>query len=285
MNELFDERLAGFAMLALASLLAGAVNAIAGGGTILTFPVLGAILPADPTRLVTANATSTIGLWPASLVAAWAYRENRDGLPPWARWLVVPSGIGAMLGTLLVLRLPPEWFDTLVPWLILLAAVLFSLQPQVARWVRGGDSTGPPTPPSGEPASAAQAPSARLALACGLQLVVGIYGGYFGAGIGILMLAVLAVLGLGDIHRLNAVKNSLATVVNGVATAVFVAGSCAGGHNVSWPHAGVMAVAGMAGSLGASRLARRLPPVLMRKIVAVIGFGLAGYYFWQQWLG
>ena len=162
--------------LAVASFLAGAVNAVAGGGTILTFPVLGAILPADPAQLVTANATSTIGLWPASVVAAWAYRGNRAGLPPWARWLVVPSGIGAVIGTLLVLQLPPEWFDRLVPWLILLAAVLFSLQPQVARWAQGDDT---PT----QPASTTHTPVTRLALACGLQLLVGIYGGYFGAGI------------------------------------------------------------------------------------------------------
>ncbi|MEX0671044.1 MAG: sulfite exporter TauE/SafE family protein [Pirellulales bacterium] len=267
---------AGFAALAVASFLAGAVNAVAGGGTILTFPVLGAILPADPTQLVTANATSTIGLWPASVVAAWAYRGNRAGLPPWARWLVVPSGIGAVVGTLLVLKLPPEWFDRLVPWLILLAAVLFSLQPRVARWAQGDDATTQPSP-------TAHTPVARLALACGLQLLVGVYGGYFGAGIGILMLAVLSVLGLGDIHRLNAVKNSLGTVVNGVATAVFAAGSLAGSHDVSWPHVSVMAVAGMIGSLGASHLARRLPSTVMRKIVAIIGFGLAGYYFWRQW--
>ena len=267
---------AGFVALAVASFLAGAVNAVAGGGTILTFPVLGAILPAGPAQLVTANATSTIGLWPASVVAAWAYRGNRAGLPPWARWLVVPSGIGAVIGTLLVLQLPPEWFDRLVPWLILLAAVLFSLQPQVARWAQGDDT---PT----QPASTTHTPVTRLALACGLQLLVGIYGGYFGAGIGILMLAVLSVLGLGDIHRLNAVKNSLGTVVNGVATAVFAAGSLAGSHDVSWPHVGVMAGAGMIGSLGASHLARRLPPTVMRRIVAIIGFGLAGYYFLRQW--
>jgi len=116
-----------------------------------------------------------------------------------------------------------------------------------------------------------------------LQLLVGIYGGYFGAGIGILMIAMLGVLGLGDIHRLNAVKNSLATIVNGIATAVFVAGSFLGTHDVSWPHAAVMAVAGMTGSLAASRLAQKLPASTLRQIVAIIGFSLAGYYFWRQW--
>jgi len=262
-----DGSLAGFAVLAAASLLAGAVNAIAGGGTILTFPVLGAILPPDPGRLVTANATSTIGLWPAAAVATWASRGKRADLPPWARWLVVPSFIGGAIGTLLVLRLPPAWFDGLVPWLILLAAVLFAIQPKVTAWAHGGGDASP----------------GRIAAACGLQLLVGLYGGYFGAGIGILMIAMLGLLGLGDIHRLNAVKNSLATIINGIATAVFVAGSFLGSHDVAWPHAAVMAVAGMAGSLAASRLAGKLPAATLRRIVAIIGFALAGYYFVRHW--
>lgn len=262
-----DGGLTGFVVLAAASLLAGAVNAIAGGGTILTFPVLGAILPPDAGRLVTANATSTIGLWPASVVATLVSQGSRAGLPSWARWLVVPSFIGGAIGTMLVLCLPPAWFDGLVPWLILSAAVLFAIQPRVAAWAHGDG----------------EASAGRITVACVLQLLVGIYGGYFGAGIGILMIAMLGVLGLGDIHRLNAVKNSLATVVNGIATAVFVAGSFLGTHDVSWPHAAVMAVAGMTGSLAASRLAQKLPASTLRQIVAIIGFSLAGYYFWRQW--
>jgi uncharacterized membrane protein YfcA len=268
MSGLVDGGPAGLVLLAFASLVAGAVNAIAGGGTILTFPVLTAILPADAARLVTANATSTIGLWPAALVSAWSSRESRAGLPSWARWLVAPSVVGAMIGTLLVLCLPSAWFDGLVPWMILLAAVLFSIQPAVAARAAG---------------RAGEATTSRLLVTCGLQLLVGIYGGYFGAGIGILMLAVLALLGLGDIHRLNAVKNVLATAINGVAAAVFAVGSFVGSHEVAWAHAGVMAVAAMAGSLGASHLARRIPPPVMRKVVAIIGFALAGYYFWRQW--
>ena len=97
--------LPGFAALAVASFLAGGANSIAGGGTILTFPVLGAILPADPARLVTANVTSTIGLWPSSVSASWAYRQERMGQPPWAKWLMVPSALGAIVGTLLLLCL------------------------------------------------------------------------------------------------------------------------------------------------------------------------------------
>jgi uncharacterized membrane protein YfcA len=265
--------LQGLAVLALAALVAGAVNSFAGGGTILTFPVLAAILPDLPGRLVTANATSTIGLWPGAATAAWAYRGERSDLPAWSRWLVVPSVLGAAAGTLLVLALPPAWFDTLVPWLILLAAVLFALQPQLARL--SAAATSPRAAARVQPA----ATPARIAAACGLQFLVGIYGGYFGAGIGILMLAVLAMLGLGDIHRLNGVKNVLGTVVNGVAAAMFAAGSFAGWHAVSWPHAAVMAVASILGSLGASHVARRLPAGLVRRLVALIGFALAAYYF------
>ncbi|MFM7184950.1 MAG: sulfite exporter TauE/SafE family protein [Planctomycetota bacterium] len=264
---LVDPAIAGWAALVVAAFLAGAINALAGGGTILTFPVLSAILPVDPGRMVTANATSTIGLWPASVVAAWVSRESRSGLPAWARWLVIPSFVGGAVGTLLVLCLPPALFDGLVPWLILLAAVLFAVQPQVAAWAHGDAPVSP----------------GRIATACLLQFLVGVYGGYFGAGIGILMIAMLGLLGLGDIHRLNAVKNSLATVVNGIATAVFAGGSLVGGHDVSWPHVAVIAAAGMTGSFAASRLARKLPAATLRKLVAIIGFALAGYYFWRQW--
>jgi len=263
------DALEGHAILAVAALVAGAVNSFAGGGTILTFPVLGAILPDLPGRLVTANATSTIGLWPGAATAAWAYRGERTDLPSWARWLVVPSVAGAIVGTALVLVLPPAWFDALVPWLILLAAVLFAFQPRLSAL-------------GAQPAAARPGPAtapARIATACGLQFLVSVYGGYFGAGIGILMLAVLGMLGLGDIHRLNGAKNVLGMVVNGVAAAVFALGSLAGWHAVSWPHAAVMAVAAIVGSLGASHLARRLPARMVRRCVAMIGFALAAYYF------
>jgi uncharacterized membrane protein YfcA len=269
----------GLLLLVLASFLAGAINSFAGGGTILTFPVLAAILPADPARLVTANVTSTLGLWPSAIAAAWAYRGERAGQPPWARWLILPSVAGAVVGGVLLLVLPPDWFDAVVPWLILLAAVLFSLQPQVAALTtRRPQPRGMPAP-----ASPAGVSGGRLAVAAVLQFLVAVYGGYFGAGIGILMLAVLGALGLGDIHRLNGVKNVLGSVVNGVAAIVFAGGWVLGTHGVSWPHVAVMAVAAILGSLGGSHLARRLPAPLVRRCVAAIGFALAGYYFWHHW--
>ncbi len=279
--------LPGLVVLAVASAAAGAVNSVAGGGTILTFPVLAAILPPDPSRMVVANATSTIGLWPASAVAAWAYRGERTEQPAWVRWMILPSVVGGIVGTLLVLRLPPEWFEAAVPWLILSAAILFSAQPYVVRALQAGRShpVGPSLP-DGQPV-APVGPSLRdgqpvaeqrAYTACLLQFAVAVYGGYFGAGIGILMLAVLGLLGLGDIHRLNGVKNVLGTAINGVAAATFAAGSLSGAHDVSWPLAAVMAVAAMAGSLSASVIARRLPPAAVRRFVAILGFALAAYY-------
>ena len=112
-----------------------------------------------------------------------------------------------------------------------------------------------------------------------LQFGVAVYGGYFGAGIGIVMLAILGSLGLGDIHRLNGVKNVLALIVNGTAASLFAAGSVAGFQDVAWGHAAVMAAAAFAGGLCGSRVALRFPPRAVRRIVAVIGFGLAAYYF------
>lgn len=261
-------------LLAAASAAAAAVNAVAGGGTILTFPVLVAILPDGPGRAVAANATSTIGIWPGAAAAAWAYRGERVTLPAWARWLVVPSVCGAIAGVSLVLWLPPETFAAAVPWLILAAAVLFAAQPWLVRLgVASRDGT------------AGTIASRSVAAACVAQFLVAVYGGYFGAGIGIIMLAVLGMLGLGDIHRLNGVKNVLGTVINGAAAAIFAAGPLAGRHDVSWPCVAVMAVGSVAGGLAGSAMARRLPAPLVRRGVAVIGFALAAWYLWRSDLG
>jgi uncharacterized membrane protein YfcA len=267
-------------LLAGTTFIAAGVNSIAGGGTILTFPVVAAFLPDGPARLVIANATSTIGLWPGSLAAAWATRSERLGQPRWTRWLLPASVGGAIVGTMLVLALPPAWFSRLVPWLILSAAFLFALQPRLsARLSAAGREAGTN---AGEPTRA------MFLSVWVLQFLVAVYGGYFGAGIGILMLAVLGCLGLGDIHRINALKNVLATAVNGTTAVMFIGASVlpgglgagpAGAGVVSWPHAFVMALASVAGGFVGVRLTRRMPAALVRRMVALIGFGLAGYYF------
>jgi uncharacterized membrane protein YfcA len=172
------------------------------------------------------------------------------------------------VGVLLVLLLPARLFAAAVPWLILLAAVLFAAQPRLAGLVAAPQAVTP----------------GRIAAACGLQFLVAIYGGYFGAGIGILTLAVLGILALGDIHRLNGLKNVLGMTTNGVAAAIFAAGSAVGAHDVSWPCVAVMAVASIAGGFGGSVVARRFRPAAVRRFVAAIGFALAGYYLWREYL-
>jgi uncharacterized membrane protein YfcA len=274
---------AGFLLVLAAGLVAGGVNAIAGGGTILTFAALGAVLPPGPGQLVSANVTSTIGLWPGAAAAAWASHGSRAERPAWARWLLLPSVAGAAIGVALLRWLPTESFDAAVPWLILLAAILFAMQPQISRLIPKQKAGGPE--PSGQAGSPAGITPARIAATCILQLIVGIYGGYFGAGIGIMMLAVLPLLGPGDIHALNAVKNLLGAAINGVATALFTAAAIGGGFEVSWPHVAVLAVGAVAGGIAVVHLARRLPPRVVRRIVSLIAFVLAGYYFMREWSG
>ena len=255
-----------------AAALGGAVNAIAGGGTLLTFPALVA-LGIPP---IVANATSTVALVPGTVGALVGYRDELAGAKGWALRFAVPSLLGGLAGAILLIVTPAEGFDAVVPWLVLGATALFVVQKPLMRWLARRTGTGL----SANDDPALRPPPMSVLL---FQFAVALYGGYFGAGIGILMIAMLGLLGLGSIHRLNAVKNSLATVVNGIATAVFAAGSVLGSHDVSWPHVAVMAICGMAGSLGASRVAAKLPAATLRRLVAIIGFALAGYYFWRQW--
>ena len=302
-------------LLFLSGFVAGGINAIAGGGTILTFALLAAILPPGPGQLVAANVTSKIGLWPGAAAAAWASQAARNDQPAWARWLVVPSVAGAVIGVGLLRWLPKESFDAVVPWLILLAAVLFAVQPQVARLIAAGRPPASvaaglcPVESGGhaDPHSAGKMPAAtvaksggdadqystgpmpaatvRLLAVAGLLLLVGVYGGYFGAAIGILLLAVLAVLGLGEIHALNATKNLLAASINGVATAMLVVLALAGGFEISWPLVAVLAAGSIAGGVVVTRLAARLPAAVVRRAVGIIAFALAGYHFWREWSG
>jgi uncharacterized protein len=279
----------GLVLLLVSGFMAGGINAVAGGGTILTFAVLSAILPPGPDRLIEANVVSKIGLWPGAAAAAWAYRGSREQQPAWARWLILPSGLGAVIGVALLRWLPKESFDAVVPWLILLAAVLFAVQPQIGRLVAAlVGRQKPAAATASQPAAAsatARLPVGRFALVCGLQLLVGIYGGYFGAGIGILMLGTLAVLGLGDVHALNASKNLLGATVNGVAGIALLAVALAGGFVVSWLHVAILATGSVAGGIAVSHLAQRLPAAVVRQLVAIIAFALAGYHFWREWTG
>jgi uncharacterized membrane protein YfcA len=255
-------------ILSLAAVAAGAINAIAGGGTLLTFPALFAALGSTAESAVVANATSTVALVPGALAALVGYRRELVHERHWAALLFWPSLIGGLLGSLLVVLLPAELFKELVPWLILIAAALFALQPQIGRW------TGLGKPHVGAPTRGI------VAGAVAFQFLVAVYGGYFGAGIGILMLTALAMIGLDDIHRMNALKTLLNAVINSTSVVVFVASG-----NVDWPYAALMAVASSVGGFAGASLARKIDRRVVRGLVVAIGFSLAAYYFYRQLAG
>jgi uncharacterized protein len=236
-----------------AAFLAGAINSVAGGGTLVSFPTL-IWLGLDS---VTANATSTVAIWPGTVGSVWGYRRELRGVQSRFLLMVVPSLVGGIAGAILLRRTPTATFDRLVPLLILFATVLFMAQETVQRKLGTG--------------SAATRKSMKW-LVGGLlfQLIVGVYGGYFGAGIGILMLAALSILGLKDIHEMNSLKAVLAGSVNGIAAIYFI-----WARMIYWPYVLLMAVGAIAGGYGGAGVARKLGRTTVRRIVILIGLGMA----------
>lgn len=237
----------------VAAFLAGAINSVAGGGTLVSFPALIWL----GLNSITANATSTVAIWPGTVGSAWGYRRELRDAEARFRWLIVPSLVGGITGALLLRWTPPAFFDRLVPFLILFATLLFMAQEPVQRLLKVSDSKGHKS-------------TKWLVGALLFQLVVGIYGGYFGAGIGILMLAALSILGLNDIHEMNSLKVVFGGSINGIAAAYFI-----WARMVYWPDVLIMAVAAIAGGYGGAGAARRLGRTAVRRIVIAIGFGMA----------
>ncbi len=253
------EPVAQWTLLTVASTIAGAVNSIAGGGTLFTFSSL--LLVIGP---IAANATSTFALLPGSLAASWGYRRELADCRIHLWRLGPPSLLGGIIGSLLVARLPERVFSNLVPWLLLGATILLLIQPWISRRL-GAVAREKPTPRT-------------IATIVFLQLLVGIYGGYFGAGIGILMLSSLAFVGIPNIHQMNAVKSVLAGMMNATTVIVFLLAGV-----IVWKYAILMALAATVGGYVGARVARRLKVTVVRAIVIAIGFGLAGYsYFSRQ---
>jgi uncharacterized membrane protein YfcA len=250
-----------FVVLAISAFAAGVVNSIAGGGTLLTFP---ALLRFGKLDEVFANCTSTVALVPGSLAGAWGFRRELGPVGPWMALLVGPSLVGGLVGSLLVTRLPPEYFVAVVPWLLLTASLLFMAQPGLSRRF----------PPRGDGHLPGFCACVGVVV---FQFLVAIYGGYFGAGIGILMITSLGLMGLGDIHRVNAVKTILAAIMNGVSVVVFVVD-----RKVEWWFALPMAVGAILGGYAGAVAGRRLPKLLVRWFVIAVGLSLAGYYFARQ---
>jgi uncharacterized membrane protein YfcA len=239
---------------ALAALVAGFVNSIAGGGTLLTFPAL----VAAGLSPLSANATSTVALLPAALSSMLGYRGELAGVRRWAALFALPSLVGGGIGALLLLRTSSAAFDRIVPWLVLGATALFLLQRPLLRLVRGDRA-----PTQGDEVLSAQRPSVGLLAG---QLVVGIYGGYFGAGIGILMLAALGLMGFTNIHRMNGLKNWGGFCINAVAAAGFAMSGI-----VQWPVALGMAAGSVAGGYLGARAAQRVSQDAVRSAVAFVG--------------
>jgi uncharacterized protein len=250
-------------LIVLIAAVSGVMNAIAGGGTLLTFPALiGLGIPA-----IVANATSTVALWPAALSSMVGYRQELTGARRWAIAFALPSFAGGLAGALLLVRTPPDRFAELVPWLILGATALFIAQGPLLsalrrRRARLAGAAGSP-PASDDTERTRSFPPLSILV---FQFLVAIYGGYFGAGVGILMLAALGLMGLTNIHRMNGLKNWGGLCMNAVAALTF-----ARGHLVSWPVALCMAVGATVGGYGGSRLAQRVGQRAVRAAIVTIG--------------
>ncbi|MEV0532850.1 sulfite exporter TauE/SafE family protein [Kitasatospora sp. NPDC050463] len=227
---------------------AGMINVIVGSGTLITFPVLLAVgIPP-----VTANVSNAFGLVPGSLSGVIGYRRE---LADQGRRLVrlgIAALCGGLVGAVLLIELPSSAFDTIVPVLILLALVLVVIQPRVAKAVAARRR------PGGDP-------DGGVALLAGVFLT-GIYGGYFGAAQGVLLLALMGMLLQEDLQRINGVKNALALIVNGVAAVFFLFTS-----TIDWAAAGLIAVGSLCGGLLGAKVGRKLPPPALRGVIVVVG--------------
>jgi uncharacterized membrane protein YfcA len=243
-------------LVGFAAFCAGAMNSVAGGGTFFSFP---ALLAAGVPPVI-ANASNSVALWPASLSGAWAYRKE---LARYKRYLIpmgIVSLIGGVGGGLLLLTTKDATFSKLIPWLLLFATLLFAFSGRISALLRGAHAGKPENTPG----------------ALAGHAVVSVYGGFFGAGMGILMLASLAMAGHDDVHEINAIKNLLSAVIYSVTVTTFVIAGA-----VSWPYTLIMlATATLGGYWGAS-VARKIPALWLRRFIIAVGFILTVFYFYK----
>ncbi len=248
-------------LLFFAAMLGGALNSVAGGGSFITFPAL--FFSGVPP--IQANATSTVALWPGSIASVSAYRreiakQNRILMIV----LVSISLIGGILGAVLLLRTSQSTFVKLIPYLLLLATVLFAVSPFITARLRKGSST----------TKESHISWLRLAGISLLQLVIAIYGGYFGGGIGIMMLASLGIMGMENIHEMNGMKTVLQSCINGVAVVTFIIAGA-----VYWPEAIVMIAGAIVGGFSGASIARKLDQRIVRGFVILVGTVMTIYFF------
>lgn len=251
-------RLGESIFLFAAAFLAGVLNSMAGGGSFISFPAL-LFTGVSP---IIANATNTAALWPGTVASGVAYRnaftpKAKRLFPP----LIITGIIGGVLGAKILLSTPQATFMTLVPWLLLAATLLFAASGKITGWIKSH--------PHGDNGS-------RMLLAAGLflELLIAVYIGYFGAGVGILLLALLAVLGLDDIHAMNGLKTVIVSLVNGVALIVFI-----WNRVVLWPQTLIMLAGSTIGGYGGAVYVQKMKTENVRRVVLVVGFGMSLYFF------
>jgi uncharacterized membrane protein YfcA len=236
-----------------AAFIAAAINSVAGGGSLISFPVLVALgVPA-----ILANATNTVGIWPGAIGSLWGFRAEFAKIPRIYYWLLLPSAFGGIGGALLLRRTSPDFFARIVPGLILFATVMFVVAPSIRDRLRKKSSANPHR-------------GGTILLVILLQTAVSIYGGYFGAGMGILMLSVLSVVGMTDMLEMTAMTSFLSLAINGMAGIVFAFSGL-----VDWEYAGAMAAGAVLGGYGAAGIARKVGGVWIRRFVITVGLAMA----------
>ena len=246
--------------LFVAAALGGALNSVAGGGSFIAFPAL--LFTGVPP--IQANATNTIALWTGAVASGGAYRSRLDVPRRVMIPLLAASLAGGLAGAILLLKTPAQTFMRVLPWLTLGATLLFAFGRKLAggrKSVLEHETTG-----------------AALAGATLFQLCVGVYGGYFGGGMGIVMLAMLATLGMTDIHAMNALKSVMGTVINGVAVVTFIVAGA-----VYWKQGIVMIVGGTVGGYLGAHYAMKLPQAWVRAFVVLVGTSMTAYFFWKSY--
>lgn len=245
-------------LLFAAGIAAGAINAVAGGGTFIAFPTM--VFTGVPP--LAANASCTISVWPAAVASVYAYRRQLLETKPLLPVMLFIGFLGGTIGSVLLLKTPEQHFAAMIPWLMLLAMLVFAFGKHLNRWLERFLGQ--------HPSSAA----VRTWLSRLLQLAVAVYGGYFGAGMGILTLAVLQILGLNHIHTMNALKIAIGTAINTVAVIIFAAAGV-----VWWPHATIMMIGGMIGGYFGARIALKVSPEIVRGIVMAIAVATTVWFF------
>jgi uncharacterized protein len=238
------------------AVLAGGLNSVAGGGSFITFPTLifTGVAP------IAANATNNTAMWAAALASIGAYRQDLQVERRLLMILSVTSLIGGTLGSIALLYTSSDIFNRLIPYLLLLATLVFIFGDRLKTWSQTLTNK-----PSEQPS---------LAKLVVLQLAIAIYGGFFGAGIGILMLATMTLSGIRNIHAMNALKAVLGSCINGVAIVPFVIAGA-----IAWQQAIIMAVGGAIGSYVAARFARKIRSQIVRRFVAIVAIGMTIYFF------